>query len=470
MKLLFQMRIVSACIVIFLVLISLSFVNAGTSCDVAVGVAYVLKSDFTDQQSTARVLVHGEAQGSFSETTSVYVDCNVNGVEPRPLEKTVKARLTLSSSTLAYSTNCYYPKPEKDTQYSVSAKVDGTECTRSVDLGSVTTPGFGMPSGNLTQPICGKAGEKECTSGDRCKSGFVPDGYGKCTTCPAGTTLSNGKCVGTESKKEIPGEKRDTSGLVCLDGSKPMNGACPDRKKGCPEGSIEDTFTGQCYEDPYNNRPVVCVDGQIIVNGKCVKKVGDENIDLPQLPEDEETFTITLRNKYTFIGIPFEDGKVISSTCTNSVAYAHDQQKNSFVIMDSTDILSYVGKGILAKIPSGTECKIVFSGSFSDEQSFDLKKGWNLISPQTRAYENEKNRKSDCTFTSPFVGLDGKYYKSKVMKPGAGYLVKVKEACTLSTKDALDLPRLPSEEGEKSITQGIEPQRGKSRRFSGDAG
>ena len=93
------------------ILLSFSFVNATTSCDVAVGTTRVLQSDFTDQQSTARVLVHGEGTGSFTESTTASVDCNINGIEPKPLEKIVKARLTLSSTTLAYSANCYYPKP-----------------------------------------------------------------------------------------------------------------------------------------------------------------------------------------------------------------------------------------------------------------------------------------------------------------------------------------------------------------------
>ncbi|MBM3232651.1 hypothetical protein FJZ18_00595 [Candidatus Pacearchaeota archaeon] len=416
------------------ILISLSvvsFTSAAVSCDVAVSRTTVLPTDFTEQQKTARTLVFGEALGQFSETSvpSVMVDCNAKNIEPKPLEKNVKARVTYSATSLSYRADCYYPRPKIDTTYTVGATLlpDSVPCVLSVESGTITTPGSGQEDQKTTPIECGIAGAKVCESGYKCKHPAVPDGYGKCTTCPQGTTPKDGKCVG-DSKGDIKKGGEDTSGLVCLDGSKPVNGKCPERKKmekDCGDRFVYDSFNGVCIE-----------------TGKKVPPPKKDD-DLPQLPEDEETLTIILKNKYTFIGIPFESAELVSSTCTESVSYAYDAQKNSFIKFDSTEPDDYVGRGLLVKIPSGESCKITFKGTFNEEQTFALKKGWNLISPQTRAFEDIKNRKSDCSFLSPFVGLDGKYFKEKTMKPGSGYLVKVKSDCTLSTKNALDLPRLP---------------------------
>ena len=446
-------------VIALLVLVFVSgFVVAATSCDVAAGTTHLISSDFTNQQSTARVLVHGEASGLFTDSTTAYVDCNVNNVEPKPLEKTVKARLTLSSTSLAYRADCYYLRPEKDTIYTVGASVDGVPCVRSVDLGTISAPSSGKPVENVNVPSCGHAGEKECTSGDKCSTEFVPDGYGRCTSCPAETTAKEGKCVGKEEiNDEKTNTKEDTSGLVCLDGSKPLNGECPARKKGCPEGSIEDTFTGQCYEDQKQNRPVSCAEGTVYDKAKkectAVKNGKKENTnDLPKLPEDdddkEQTVTISITKKFTFIGVPFGKVTDVTRTCYFAKYYFYDKERNSFIRSTLEPELispSLWGRGILVKNSENDECTITFKGHFKESQSIALRKGWNFISAQTRAFMNQKNIKGDCSFLSPFVRYEGKYFKEKTMKLGAGYFVKVKSDCTLKSIAELEdeLPQFP---------------------------
>lgn len=240
-------------IVLFsLILFSLSNVSALASCDVAVSRTTVLPTDFTDQQKTARTLVFGEAIGKFSESESpiVMVDCNVKNVEPKPIEKNVKARVTYSATSLSYRADCYYPRPGKDTTYTVGANLlpDGVPCVLSVDSGTITTPGSGGEDMKTTPSECGIAGAKVCESGDKCKYPAIPDGYGKCTVCPEGTSPKDEKCVGGagDSKKS----EEDKSGLVCLDGNEPVNGKCIEKKvnKDCGEGFVYDSFNGVCIE------------------------------------------------------------------------------------------------------------------------------------------------------------------------------------------------------------------------------
>lgn len=454
-------------VVIFsLMFILSSGISSAVSCTVAASRTVILESDFINEQGTARTLVYGEAAGSFgSAQPEVIFDCNADNIEPKPLEKNVKARVTYSEYALSYRGDCYYPRPEKDTTYAIRGKVNGVECVYAVDLGSVKTPGSGKPSANLTLPECGKAGQKECAAGDKCKTGFVQDGYGKCTTCPSGTTIKEGRCVGDQDTKN--GE--DTSGLLCLDGSKPVNGECHARKKGCPEGSIEDTFTGQCYEDPHTVRPVNCPEEKVYNTAKkeCVievKKcpagktynsrkgecVGKENgDDLPRLPVEEEIFTITLTKKFTSIGMPFpnENSKIVENTCDDMKGYYYDKESNAFAPAETNKWgEAYQGRGILVKL-SGDKCTIKFKGMSLAKQSFSLKKGWNFISPQTKAFQTEKNIKGNCSFLTPFVRHEGYYIKEKTMNQGMGYFVKVKSDCTLSATGSTDdeLPALPEE-------------------------
>lgn len=433
--------------------VSLSVVSAATSCTVAAGKAALSVGD--TEGTSARVLIAGDGTGSFTDATSVLINCNVENVIPAPLEKSVKARLTLSQSTLAFRADCYYPLPEVDTTYTVGATVlpDNVPCVQAVGRDRVKVIGVGKAT-NVTQPECGISNAKVCTEGLKCKVPYVHDGYGKCTACPIGTTYKEEKCVKDggsvgEGGGASGGGTDDTRGLLCLDGSKPVKGKCPPRKgQECGEGFVYDGFNKVCVEK--GKVPPSCPEGSVYdeKKEKCVKKQKPvkEDDDIPKLPEDEEQVVITLTKKYTFIGVPFDDAELVSNTCENVKYYTYNRGENAFVKSELNAFLEgeFEGKGITAKISGSEECKLVFRGNYKEGQKFSLKKEWNFISPQTRSFMNPKNRESDCTFLSPFVYHEGKYHKEKVMKPGRGYLVKVKSDCTLSTKDYLDLPELPS--------------------------
>lgn len=452
----FQLRILAFLSLVFVT----NLVAAATSCDVAASRNTVLPMDFTETQGTARSLVFGEGQGSFNDATIVEIDCNVKNVKPEPVNKYVKARIIFTQSTLSYRGDCFYPRPMNDTTYAVGARIlpENVGCVRSVQGGTVTTPGSGREEKKTTPVECGIVGSKVCEGLEKCKEPAVHDGYGSCTACPDGTKYSQGRCIKSD-EKEGPALGK----LVCLEGEVEVNGKCivqtrvePD----CPEG-----YT-------YNKNKGICV--QKMTNEK---KEDPEDPDEPEGPSEDADFVIGVRKKAAYIGIPFLNAELVESTCERAKFYTYNSKKKKYVrltIDEEFGVDQYGGQGIL--VQSKTPCTIAVDGEYEDEQTIELIKGWNFVSVQTEAFMKAENIEHECSFKSIYSHHheNGKKIKEKqpLMKPGVGYWIKVKNSCTLSASSEGDIPMLPEENtsSDQSKTQTIEPQGGKSRRFIPDAG
>ncbi len=442
-------------LVLGLIIILSSSVNAATSCDVLASRNTLIEADFYDTQGTARSLVLGEAKGSFSDDTSVEIDCNVENVQPAPVQRYVKARLTFTQSTLSYRVDCFYPRPKVDTTYIVGARVlpENVSCVRAIGKSTVTTPGSGEEDKKTTLITCGIVGAKICDGVEKCKAPAVYDGYGSCTACPSGTKNSQGRCINNNEIEDDPALGK----LVCLEGETAVDGKCVVTTRlepSCPEKFTFDSKSKLCIEAGKKVDPT-CPEKYTFNKDKgiCVKKVKDTK-EHPEEPEEpiaptDADFVIDVRKKTAYIGIPFSNSEVIEHTCTNAKTYWYDGVKKKYVRITKENLEDFAGKGIL--IQSKSACKLAFDGTYDDEQTLNLIKGWNFVSAQTEAFFEKKNIETDCTFKSIYSHHPetGKKITEKepLLKPGLGYWIKVKKTCTLSASLDGDVPAAPEDEG-----------------------
>ncbi len=167
----------------------------------------------------------------------------------------------------------------------------------------------------------------------------------------------------------------------------------------------------------------------------------------PEVPNDETTFKLIISPKFSFIGLPYAESRLIKSSCDDFKAYTYNSIEKKYVKVNLksalSDPVSYSGKGIIVKAPS--ECKAEFSGEFVSEQTLKLESGWNLISFQ-KIFTDDDNYATNCKFLSPYWEYDSKkkeYQESKNWAPGKAYWVRVKEKCFIETKNAVDESRPP---------------------------
>lgn len=395
-------------------------VVSSSQCTVSSGVQTFLDTDFNQEGNTARTLVSGDAVGTFTENTYIMIDCNVNNVLPAPLEKNVKARLTYSSTTLAYRGYCHYPKPEVETRYDIGATLypNNQACISASEKGHVNVQGFGKPPENVTKQECGVVGAWECIEGAKCKSPAVSDGYGKCSSCPPKTKYRDGKCISTEEQKEVATKPNPYEKPICPADMKWNNGECT----------------------------------SIIQEG--TKAYGEtnlkENDSIPNLPEDEDIFELKLEKGWNLIGLPFTKSIFVSTTCDSSgnyKSYTYNSEEKKYKKVPVSELLKglkkFEGQGIWFK--SYSECVIKFRGDYSDSQSIQLFSGWNLISVQNNEFKDTNKFGEECKLSAiwNYDASAKKYLKSKSFEAGKGYWVKSKENCILTANGEDTPPSAP---------------------------
>ncbi|MBI2673584.1 hypothetical protein HYX19_04945, partial [Candidatus Woesearchaeota archaeon] len=181
-----------------LVLIPLSAIfTSGASCDITVSPTIVDPNDYS--QNPGRVTVFGDGAGnSFSESTNVQINCNVDGTLPGANQNIVTARIpAFSQSLLAYSGYCSFKTSSTDVDYKIGVTIlpDNTVCTKGPNTyATVTVKASSKAVVDTTcknadevyDPDykkcvgCGDYGQNKCSDG-KCKNGWKPDARGKCT-------------------------------------------------------------------------------------------------------------------------------------------------------------------------------------------------------------------------------------------------------------------------------------------------
>jgi len=435
------------------------------SCDVKASRSYLPASDFfTD--NTARMPVFGSASGSFNDDTYVEIDCNVKNAKPEPLQKIVKAKKTFTSSELHYSGDCKYSAQKENTKYAVSAKIypGGVECVGAVDATTVSIEGTGKGDKEVVNKECGELGAEVCER-NKCDAPYVHDGYGKCAKCPSGTEYKEGKCVGRQKNIDLnPPEQKPVTPIA--EGNEPiplcaegydyvktlkvcLNGKGEQKRPNC-EYSVFNEETKSCPgggkkpdSDKEDNKKKVDEDK---------KKPVEDDDKIPILEDDEdesyEKYGLPIyAGKVSYMGMPYEDSKIVESTCDLLKYYVLDAKKKKYNIVKDPfrESSKYDGQGIAIK--SKKDCKLIIGGKRINSQAIKLEKGWNFISSQAFSSQFEKQITSDCKFKTSLIRINHlthEIQKEKAFMSGYGFFVKVENSCTIKigANDEDEIPLL----------------------------
>ncbi len=468
-------RLIIICLIIIFSFVIL--VNAA-SCDVSVNPS-VIDADSDYSQNPGRITVFGDGAGnSFSETTNVQINCNIDNTEPGAKQNIVNARIpAFSQSLLSYTGYCSYKASNKDIGYKISATIlpdktscnkgDNTYATVTVKASAKDTPDTACKNTDeMYDPDykkcvgCGDHGQNKCGDG-KCKNELVADARGKCT----------------EKEKPIP------PGECGNKGQKPCkftvyNAPCTNGEKcvyGCIAPYVYDNGLGDFNKRLRPEACVVCTNNKEYEDGYCVTKRKEQGTEhTGELIGEKKESRFGLDWKWSLIGVPYGDILSEDHSCLSKVYYYDKENEKYQKVTDLTD-KRLMGKGLWAKrATTGTGgCTIKYTGRFLQSQIINLKKGWNLVSLQTEK-SIDTTKSTGCKITAgPYMYsgfmLNGKaqgYVKRDSMNYGNGYWIKVSEDCKLASEEEEEGPPAPPE----SNTQTIEPQGGKSRRFAAEAG
>ncbi len=273
---------------LFLILPLSAIFASGASCDIAVSPSVV---DFINDYSLnpGRVTVFGEGTGSFSDSTRVQINCNVDGTPPGANQNAVTARIpAYTQSVLAYTGYCTYKPSSTDVDYKVGVTIlpDNTVCTAGLNTAATvkvkasiaaetpapSQPAITLPCGGLNQAPCAT-----CPAGSDCNArgclapyvGYIKSGV--CVACPAGSTYDGfGSCIncGAEGRPQcsVPlpnGKKCEKDLVVDAQGkcAKPTQEPCGyEGQQPCSNG---------CYK-PYainNGKCMACEEGYAYSGG-----------------------------------------------------------------------------------------------------------------------------------------------------------------------------------------------------------
>ena len=411
------------------------FVN-GASCDIIVN-PLVVDAENDYSANAGRVTVFGEGAGnSFSETTNVQINCNVDNLQPGANQNIVAARIpAFSQSLLSYTGYCSYKTSSSDVEYKISATIlpDNTICTKGgngyakVMVKASSKAIVDTTCKNADEIYdsdykkcvgCGDYGENKCSDG-KCRGDWIPDARGKCTEKSANDVKDD------EEKKPQP--------------IKPIKQPIDDGENG--QGGLE-INDGEARELRFG-----------------------------------------LDWKWSLIGVPY--GEILSEehSCISKIYY-YDKGSGKYKKVTNLKDKSLIGKGLWARKKTGNkvgDCTMKYTGRFLSSQTIALKRGWNLVSIQTE--RSLDVTKSSCKIANgPFMYsgfvLNGKpqgYMKREQLNFGTGYWIKVAEDCRLSNEDEDAPPAPPGESEQTSSVQNpsagaIEPMGGRGRRFVEDAG
>ena len=170
----------------------------------------------------------------------------------------------------------------------------------------------------------------------------------------------------------------------------------------------------------------------------------------PALPSDDdfEEFTLKLYAGWNLVGLPFgeyDESDGFTSYCSGDEWYSLSGREYSQLRTIGIGAFSQnTGKSFWVYVPR--ECSMRFKGTLFSSQKLSLAKGWNMVSVQTKAFEQKLNLQSSCTIKSIYWydASAGKYAKEQSLRHAVGYMVKVKDACEISAGgDESDNPPAP---------------------------
>lgn len=414
-----------------------AFFASGASCDIAVSPEIADPNDLS--QNPGRVTVFGEGGGSFSDSNSVQINCNVDGAQPGASQDLVKARIpAFSQSLLSYTGYCSYKTSSTDVAYKIGVTIlpDNIACAKGANsYAAVTVKASSKAVVDTTCKSadeiydtdykkcvgCGDYGQNKCSDG-KCRNGWKADARGKCT------------------------EKDRLEPII-----KPPT---------------------QSVDKPPAQIPVQAIDeGQ-----------AKPEIDTSQAPRE---LRFGLDWKWSLISVPYGEISSEDHACLSKIYY-YDKDAGKYRKVTDLKDKSLIGKGLWAKKTTGNkagDCTIKYTGRFLSSQTISLKKGWNLVGIQTE--RSLDTTKTSCKITGgPFMYsgflLDGKpqgYIKRDSLNYGTGYWVKVADDCKLSNEEEEEAPPAPPESDAQASgaqasagSQTIEPQGTRGRRFIADAG
>lgn|GEM_PF-3752709 len=302
-----------------------------------------------------------------------------------------------------------------------------------------------------------------------------------------GKTYSNtcqASCAGMNvvSQGECSSQLVDEQVTCVFDGSKETQSCQGVLEAG---GAFGCKGAGYCYAKVFGQKGLKlkwtssCQGGKVTVldwtSEKVVFKCSTMPPQPPQPPQpDSSTFFMSLSKGWNLIGSPFvlarptdssskcmgmpgykcgEVGVVspeYSCDLSNARMYYYDSNGNKYVKISEL-AQAPVGYGVWIKPVAS--CSYSFTGRYMPSQTLSLVQGWNLVSVQSRAFaeSTEGAVRTDCDIASgPWVfnSAQGKYAKLEngfnSLKPGIGYWISVRNACTISA--GADEPPLPPTE------------------------
>lgn len=191
-----------------------------------------------------------------------------------------------------------------------------------------------------------------------------------------------------------------------------------------------------------------CPEGYKCGDGACLSTNETEIIPLlPTSNEMKKYYTVELKNGWNLFSFPVKEltlpetrAKISATTCNADSAYAYNQYTKTYDKFE-LKVGEYLPVPDALWVKSDSSCKIAAEGTYTNEydQGFKVPAGWLAIGgPYKTAKWN--NVAGNCVATSGPWRFDTsawKWEKSSELKPGEGYFVKIKEACTLGGNEGL---------------------------------